>query len=132
MTLASGILSLALWLPSSSNVSIILYAVFYGLFSGGFVSLLPTYIARITPQPIYGARLGAVYMCVAVANLVGTPTGGGILQGGGEQDYRNLIGFAGAMVTIGGLFAGGAWALEARRVMRETPKEERTWRSFRF
>jgi MCP family monocarboxylic acid transporter-like MFS transporter 10 len=117
MTIISGIISLALWLPSSSNVAIILYAIFYGLLSGQFVSLLPTYIAKITPQPIYGARLGTIYMVVAIANLVGTPTGGGIVQGGSKEDFRKLIGFTGAMVTVGGLFMGAAWVLEARKVI---------------
>lgn len=132
MTLLSGILCLALWLPPGGNISIILFAVLYGLFSGQFVSLLPTYIARITPQPVYGARLGAVYMVVAVANLVGTPTGGGLVQGGTEDKFRHLIGFTGAMVTVGGLFAGVAWMLEARRILRSTPREKLTWRSFQI
>lgn len=64
----------------SGNISIILFAILYGLFSGQFVSLLPTYLARITPQPVYGARLGAGYMVVAAANTVGTPTGGGLIS----------------------------------------------------
>ncbi|PWN87063.1 MFS general substrate transporter [Acaromyces ingoldii] len=118
LTLGSGILSLALWLPSTGNVPLILFAVFYGLLSGSFVSLLPAFVARISPQPLFGARLGAVYAFVAVANLVGTPTGGGITQAGTKAAYRNLAAFAGTMVTVGGLCALGAWLIEARKEKR--------------
>lgn len=118
LTLGSGILSLALWLPSTGNVPLILFAVFYGLLSGSFVSLLPAFVARISPQPLFGARLGAVYAFVAVANLVGTPTGGGISQAGTKAAYRNLAAFAGTMVTVGGLCALGAWLVEARKEKR--------------
>jgi MCP family monocarboxylic acid transporter-like MFS transporter 10 len=128
----SGILCLALWLPSNGDTPIIVFCILYGLFSGQFVSLLPTYLARITPQPIYGARLGAVYMVVAVANLVGTPTGGGLVLDGSEEGFRHLISFTGAIVTLGGLCMGCAWLLEARKIIEATPKEKLSWRSFRI
>jgi MCP family monocarboxylic acid transporter-like MFS transporter 10 len=137
MTILSGVLSLALWLPSNSNVAIIVYAILYGFFSGAYVSLLPAFIARITPQPIYGARLGAIYMIVAIANLVGTPTGGGIVQGGQIEDFENLIIFTGVMVTIGGLLLVAAWWLEVKAVLEQQTragkeKSSVTWKSFRF
>jgi MCP family monocarboxylic acid transporter-like MFS transporter 10 len=130
MTLISGLLCLALWLPSNGNTPIIVYCILYGLFSGQYVSLLPAYLARISPQPVFGARLGAVYTVAAVANLVGTPTAGGLVEGGSEDGFRHLIGFTGAMVTIGGLFMGCAWLLEARRIYYSTPKEKLSFRSF--
>ena len=53
-----SILLLGLWLPSRDSASIIAFAALYGLFSGGFSSLLPTYIASISPRESLGVRIG--------------------------------------------------------------------------
>ncbi|CEH16493.1 Monocarboxylate transporter [Ceraceosorus bombacis] len=131
---ASGVLVLALWLPSKGQGAIIAFAALYGLLSGGFVSLLPAYIARISPQSHYGARLGAVYSVVAIANLVGTPTAGAFLKGEPtQQKFSHLIGFTGAIVLAGALCAAGAYAIEVRDAMRRrrnstNPQPERGFR----
>lgn len=104
LVLISGILNLALWLPSTGNGAIIAFAVLYGGASGALVSLLPAYVAKLSPPEKGGARLGAVYAVVAIANLVGTPTGGAFLKGDESvENYRHLIGFTGAVVTLGGI-----------------------------
>ncbi|TBU46221.1 monocarboxylate permease [Dichomitus squalens] len=95
------ILVLGLWLPSRNAASIIAFSALYGLFSGAFVSLLPTYIASITPREVYGARLGSVYMVVAVATLVGTPTGGALLKVTDESHFTSLIIFSGVLIGAG-------------------------------
>ncbi|KAI0364210.1 monocarboxylate permease [Pilatotrama ljubarskyi] len=108
-----SVLILGLWLPAHGVASITTFAVLYGLFSGAFVSLLPSYIATISPREKYGARLGAVYTIVAVATLVvgtgkpcrsplvGTPTGGALLKRTDEQHFNRLIVFCGAMTVAG-------------------------------
>ncbi|PIL29207.1 MFS general substrate transporter [Ganoderma sinense ZZ0214-1] len=92
------ILVLGLWLPSQNAASIIAFSALYGLVSGAFVSLLPTYIASITPREIYGARLGSVYMVIAVATLVGTPTGGALLKVTDDRHFTRLIIFCGVLI----------------------------------
>ncbi|KAI0768216.1 major facilitator superfamily domain-containing protein, partial [Trametes elegans] len=74
-----SVLILGLWLPSHNAASITAFTALYGLFSA-FSALLLTYIASISPQEVYGAWLGSVYMVVAVATLIGTPTGGALLK----------------------------------------------------
>ncbi|KAI0364987.1 MFS general substrate transporter [Pilatotrama ljubarskyi] len=96
-----SVLLLGLWLPSRNTASIVAFAALYGLFSGAFVSLLPTYIASISPREKLGARLGSVYMVVAVASLVGTPTGGALLKKTDEEHFRNLIVFCGVLSIAG-------------------------------
>ncbi|KAI0664176.1 MFS general substrate transporter [Cubamyces menziesii] len=96
-----SILILGLWLPSRNAGSIIAFAALYGLFSGAFVSLLATYIATISPREQYGARLGSVYMLIAVATLVGPPTGGAILKETDEKHFNRLIIFCGVICTAG-------------------------------
>ncbi|KAI1792396.1 monocarboxylate permease [Ganoderma leucocontextum] len=95
------ILVLGLWLPSHNAASIIAFSALYGLFSGACVSLLPTYIASITPRKIYGARLGSVYMVIAVATLVGTPTGGALLKVADKGHFTRLIIFCGVLMGAG-------------------------------
>ncbi|KAI0628488.1 monocarboxylate permease [Trametes polyzona] len=96
-----SVLLLGLWLPSRNSASIVAFAALYGLFSGAFVSLLPTYIASISPREKLGARLGSVYMVVAVASLVGTPTGGALLKERDEAHFQRLIIFCGAISVAG-------------------------------
>ncbi|KAI0666933.1 monocarboxylate permease [Trametes maxima] len=103
-----SILLLGLWLPSHNAASIVAFAALYGLFSGAFVSLLPTYIASISPREKLGARLGAVYLVVAVASLVGTPTGGALLKKTDEEHFRNLIIFCGVLSVAGTLVMAAA------------------------
>lgn len=118
-TTIAGILILALWLPSSNNISIIWFSALYGLFSGPYISLLPAYIGIISPQPVYGARLGALYLIVAVACLVGTPTGGALVGSKGDlEHYRHLIGFSGALVLSGSLILVLIWFVEARLMLQ--------------
>ncbi|KAI9056296.1 monocarboxylate permease [Trametes sanguinea] len=96
-----SILVLGLWLPSRNEGAIVAFSALYGLFSGAYVSLLPTYIATISPRQSYGARLGSVYMFVAVATLVGTPTGGALLKQTDEEHFNSLIIFCGVMTLAG-------------------------------
>ncbi|OSC99674.1 MFS general substrate transporter [Trametes coccinea BRFM310] len=125
-----SILILGLWLPSRTEGAIVAFSALYGLFSGAYVSLLATYIATISPRQIYGARLGSVYMIVAVATLVGTPTGGALLKQTDERHFNNLIIFCGVMTLAGTAFlalAGisGSWKLlvrvGGRREARRSP-----------
>ncbi|KAI8990711.1 monocarboxylate permease [Trametes punicea] len=123
-----SVLILALWLPSRNTGAIIAFSALYGLFSGAFVSLLPTYIATITPREIYGARLGSVYMVIAVATLVGTPTGGALLKEIDEEHFKHLIIFCGVMSLAGTAvlaMAGVVGSRHTRRKLRRTWQRER-------
>ncbi|TCD62054.1 hypothetical protein EIP91_007530 [Steccherinum ochraceum] len=93
----SGLLVLILWQLARGAVAITLFAAFYGLFSGAFVSLLPAYIATISPAEKYGARIGSVYLVAAVANLIGTPTGGAFIKTVNQHNFDNLIIFTGVL-----------------------------------
>jgi len=99
----SGLLVLILWLLSRGAVAVTLFAALYGLFSGAFVSLLPSYIATISPAEKFGARLGSVYLVVAVANLVGTPTAGAFIEQVNQHNFTSLIVFTGVLVLTGSL-----------------------------
>lgn len=119
LVLISGVLNLALWMTSSGDAAIIAYASLYGLFSGGFVSLLPAYVAKLSPPEKAGARLGAVYLVVAVANLVGTPTGGAFIKVKTIENYQHLIGFTGAVVMCGGILSFATRMVDVRMMRKD-------------
>ncbi|KAI0767273.1 monocarboxylate permease [Fomes fomentarius] len=113
-----SVLVLGLWLPSRNAASIVAFAALYGLFSGAFVSLLPTYIASISPRENFGARLGSVYMCVAVATLVGAPTGGALLKEVDEKHFTGLIVFSGVLILAGTVILASAGLIGSQRLRR--------------
>lgn len=116
-TFVSGILCLCLWLPAKGEVPIIVFTALYGLFSGAAVSLIPAYIASISPAEKYGARFGSIYMLVAVSTLVGTPTAGAFVTTVDQAHFARLIIFTGVLTIAGGAVLGGSRVLHSRKVM---------------
>lgn len=99
-TLVSGILTFALWLPGRSNVAIILYAAFFGFFSGAYVSLTPALVAQLSPIQEIGIRTGALYFFVSIAVLTGSPIAGALVSvDKGKYGYLEI--FAGATMCAG-------------------------------
>lgn len=69
------------WIRVHTVPGIIILAVFYGFFSGGFVSLPPVVMASMTPDVRdLGTRLGMVFAITSIGLLIGTPIGGAILN----------------------------------------------------
>lgn len=97
---ASGVLVLALWLPTTGNLPTILFAGFYGFTTGAFVSLAPACLAQISEIKEIGVRNGALFACVSLAALTGVPIGGALVtQYNGE--FTGLQIFAGFMLLAG-------------------------------
>lgn len=69
------------WIGVHNVAGIIILAVLYGFFSGGFVSLPPVVMASMTPDVRdLGTRLGMMFAIVSFGLLIGTPIGGAILN----------------------------------------------------
>ena len=69
---------------------------------------------------------GAVYMVVAVATLVGTPTAGALLKTTDEKHFANLIIFSGVLTLAGTVvlaMAGVVGSPRLRRLFRRTEEE---------
>lgn len=113
---ASGILTLALWLPATGNVPTILFAGLYGFTTGAFVSLAPACLAQISEIREIGVRNGALFACVSLAALTGVPIGGALVTNY-NGDFLGLQIFAGCMLIAGSTFfvlargAVGGWSL---------------------
>ncbi|KAL9082942.1 MAG: hypothetical protein Q9165_008723 [Trypethelium subeluteriae] len=99
-TIVSGVLTLALWIPAKSNVPIIIYAAFYGFFSGAYVSLGPTVVGQISNIKEIGLRNGVLYFCVGIAVLVGSPIGGQLVTAM-NGNFLGLQLFAGVTMVVG-------------------------------
>ncbi|KAJ4291657.1 hypothetical protein N0V90_009552 [Kalmusia sp. IMI 367209] len=100
MTILSGLLCLGTWAVTSSIPVLISFVTLYGFCSGVYIAVLPAIVAQITPHALLGARIGAFYSVLAVAQLVGSPVGGLLIRKGngnggeGEEGYLGLVVFA--------------------------------------
>jgi MCP family monocarboxylic acid transporter-like MFS transporter 10 len=115
MTILSGLLCLGTWAVTSVVPLLITFVLMYGFCSGIFIAVLPVIVAQITPAEKLGGRIGAFYMVSAVAQLVGSPLGGALIQsgngqGGGDQAH----GYLGLIV-----FAVSRFSIERRDMYRE-------------
>lgn len=102
-TLLSGILCLALWLPSHGAALLIIFACTYGFFSGIFISVSAAAVAQISPIDKLGARIGTFFLPTAIATLVGTPIGGAFVKTGTKEEYHHVAIFAGVTIIAGSI-----------------------------
>lgn len=100
VTYLSGILILALWLPASANLPIILFAAFYGFSTGAAVSINPALVAQISKIQQIGSRVGLIFFLNAVASLLGSPIAGALVNNNsnGRLNFTKLQIFAGVMI----------------------------------
>ncbi|KAH7369981.1 riboflavin transporter MCH5 [Rhexocercosporidium sp. MPI-PUGE-AT-0058] len=98
----SAIIVLALWLPSSGNIPIIIFCVLYGFSSGAFVSMGPSLMAQISPIRELGTRNGTFFLCVAIGGLTGNPIGGALI-GSDNGGFHHLQIFCGVTMAAGSL-----------------------------
>lgn len=93
--------SIFYWTSVTNAAGNIAFAVLYGFFSGGVLSLAQVVLAVITPDlGRLGTRLGMVSIIKGVGSLVGPPISGAIVNGtGGRYLGVQLFAAFGLMVT---------------------------------
>ncbi|CAI6089000.1 unnamed protein product [Clonostachys chloroleuca] len=102
----SGILILSLWIPASGGVGVIVFSVFFGLFSGAYISLMGALVAQISPPEQIGYRNGLTFLISAIGGLTTSPIAGAILES--PTGWTGMKIFAGVLLlsgTTGILFA---------------------------
>ncbi|KAL2142700.1 hypothetical protein VTI28DRAFT_788 [Corynascus sepedonium] len=78
------------WLGIRDLGGAVVYALLYGAFSGGVVSLTPSVIVGLSPDMgRVGARMGMSFVVMGIAILVGTPIAGAIL---GSEEHPQWLG----------------------------------------
>lgn len=92
MTILSGLLCLHIWANTSSLPVLVLFVILYGFCSGVFIAVLPVVVAQMTPDANLGGRIGAFYSVCAIAQLVGSPIGGSLIQkqGAGTAEGESI------------------------------------------
>ncbi|KAF2128240.1 major facilitator superfamily transporter [Dothidotthia symphoricarpi CBS 119687] len=100
MCALTSILILGLWLPSTGDAPIILFAALFGISSGAGIGLTPVLCAKLSSIQDIGVRTGTVFTISAFAGLTGSPIGGAIISRSGGS-FPNAIAFSGAACAIG-------------------------------
>jgi len=111
------------WISVNNAAGNIAFAVLYGFFSGGVVSLAPVVLTTITTDlSRLGTRLGFVSVLKGIGSLIGPPAAGALLGATGK--YLGLQLFAALFIM---LTAGFSFLLrivvardKARKVAEET------------
>ena len=87
------------WIGIEDVPGIVVFALLYGFFSGGFVSLPPTCITTLSPHlGVVGTRMGMCFGLTSFGILIGTPVSGALLTATGS--WRGTQLFAGATVLL--------------------------------
>ncbi|KAK6859677.1 hypothetical protein PG995_003313 [Apiospora arundinis] len=104
-----------LWLGIVNFPGLVVFAVLYGLFQGGLVSMLPGSAVPLTlDMSRLGTRMGTSYMFWGISVLAGTPIAGAILGRGGDLAWKGLIAYSGATLAGGSVLLILALVLHRR------------------
>lgn len=92
------------WLGIHNLAGVVVFTLLYGLFSGGIVSILPSVIITMSPDMSrVGTRMGMMFTVTGLSILVGTPIAGAILGGYSERQWKGMIGYSAAGLTLGSI-----------------------------
>lgn len=98
------------WMSIGSTASLIAFAVFYGFFSSGMLSLFPAALGSLSKDTSKaGVRLGMTMSCVSFTCLTGPPIGGWLIQADGGS-------YVAAQIFFGSVVVGGVGFLVAARI----------------
>jgi MFS family permease len=97
-----GGVSTLLWMLCKTFTTIFIYAVVYGFFAGGVISLLPTVIAQLYGTKKLGSAIGVLYTGTAVGNLLAAPIAGFLYDA--THNYYTSISLAGGLLVLSSVF----------------------------
>ncbi|KAK7961869.1 MFS monocarboxylate [Apiospora aurea] len=91
-----------LWMGIANFPGFVVFALLYGAFQGGLVSMLPSPIVPLTPDMSrLGTRMGTNYLFSGLSALARTPIAGAILSSSGDLAWKDLIAYSGATLAAG-------------------------------
>lgn len=104
------------WLGIHNLAGLVVFALLYGLFSGGIVSVMPSAIIAMSPDMSrVGTRMGMMFTLTGFSILVGTPIAGAILGGYSDREWRGVIGYSAAGLTLGSMLYSASRVVLYRR-----------------
>lgn len=101
MALVTGMLCLV-WQVCKSNAAMIVFAAFYGFFSGAIVSLMSACFAQVPKDPRnIGTYMGMGMFLVAFAALAGPPMNGALVAA--HHSFTQASIMSGVLILAGGM-----------------------------
>ena len=129
-TASTAIFAFALWLPTSSAAATIAYSIIFGFTSGGYISLMPVLIGRISELHNFATRYGTALIFASMAyslpgfqvneirSLTGVPIGGALIGDNGTN-YLGLIVWTGATNVVACTFFSLArWRFGGKKILK--------------
>jgi MFS family permease len=105
-SIITGILAFC-WIAVHNLAATLIFAILYGFFSGGFVSMPPVAIVSLTSDMRrLGTRMGQCFFVSSLGLLAGAPVSGAILEGPGGWLGVQL--FSGFTIFLAGLCLVGS------------------------
>ncbi|KAI7856833.1 major facilitator superfamily domain-containing protein [Circinella umbellata] len=98
---------LAVWLTATSEGSMWAFAILYGIFGGGYISMITAVIVEVVGLERVESGTGWAFFAWSFGGLLGQPVAAQIV-GDENRDYRGAIIFAGCLFFAG---AVASWAL---------------------
>lgn len=104
-TFLSGVMCLAIWTNAHTEPTIWVFAVLYGLFGGGYLTMLAAIVPQIAGYDAISEANGMMYFLNLPGYLVGTPIASAIINSEQPAYYPYAAIWAGLLMAVGGLLA---------------------------
>ena len=117
-SLITGILALC-WIGIKNLPGTIVFAILYGFFSGGFVSMPPVAVTSLTKDMRkLGTRMGQCFFFSAFGLLCGTPVSGAILKSSagwlGVQLFSGITIFLAGCLMVAARLSSTGWTIRKK------------------
>ncbi|CEG69920.1 hypothetical protein RMATCC62417_05910 [Rhizopus microsporus] len=103
-TFLSGIFSLCIWTNAHSEATIWVFAVLYGFFGAGYLTLFPASLPQVAGYENITPANGLLYFTNTFGYLFGTPIASAIINRSQPPNYTYAAVWGGLLMAIGGLF----------------------------
>jgi len=109
-TIVTAVLAFG-WIGIHSTASLAVFSVLYGFTSGCFVSVPPTVLVTLSPNPaMIGTRMGMNFALCGLGLLVGTPVAGQLVK---DSGFEAAAAFCGALVAVAAVCFVGSRSAKA-------------------
>lgn len=99
----AGLSQLIMWTTIKTNAGVIVFAILYGWFFGGLISLMPALTAQVLGQHNLATKFGVVSAFGGGGTLLGAPVAATWI-GDTRESYIGTIVFSGGFVMLAGIW----------------------------
>lgn len=103
-TFLAGVMSLAIWTNARTEATIWVFAILYGFFGGGYLTLFPASLPQVAGYDNISAANGLLYFTNTFGYLFGTPIASALINRTTPPNYVYAAVWGGLLMAVGGLF----------------------------